>query len=90
MGNDSIHSRFLREACDKFLDNLVVLLNFCFSHSYIPFNLLRRTINPVIKDQKKSNSLSSNYRPIMISSSILKIIELYILSISLNSLHLVL
>ena len=80
-GHDEIHSCFLREASDNFLDNLSVFINMYFNHSYLPYKLLRGTISPIVKDSKKSSSMSSNYRPIMISSSILKLIELHILTI---------
>ena len=52
-GHDEVHSCFLKEACEEFLDNLVVFMNMCFNHSYIPCQLLKGIICPIIKDNKK-------------------------------------
>ena len=78
-GDDGIHSSLLKNASDKFIDNLVVLFNLFYRHSYLPFDLLRGDITPIIKNKRKSACVSSNYRPIMISSSLLKLFEMHIL-----------
>ena len=81
MGHDGIHSSFLKRASEKFLENLVCLMNACYSHCYIPIETLKGDVNPTIKDQRGNCTESSNYRPVMQSSCILKIFEMHILDI---------
>ena len=79
IGHDGIHSNLLKNASDNFIDNIVVFFNFCYRHCYLPADLLRGNITPIIKNKRKDTCSSSNYRPIMISSNILKLIEQHIL-----------
>ena len=53
----------------------------CYSHCYFPLELLVGDIKPNIKDLKGNVTESSNYRPVMQSSLILKLFELQILEI---------
>ena len=80
-GHDNIHTVLLRNASDTFLKILTYFFNACFIHCYLPQELLKGTITPILKDCKKSNTNSSNYRPIMQSSCLLKLVELLILDI---------
>ena len=50
-------------------------------HCYLPIEILKGEITPVIKDVKGNKNDINNYRPVMVSSSILKIIEKHILNI---------
>jgi len=81
MGHDGIHSVFLKNASDKFLDNLSLFISSCFTHCYFPDNILKGVINPTIKDRKGNITEASNYRPVMQSSCLLKIIEMHILNV---------
>lgn len=81
MGHDGLHSLFLKKASDEFLNYIVVFLNACFTHCYLPHDLLKGVINPVIKDKKGNITESTNYRPVMQSSCILKIFETHMLNI---------
>ena len=80
-GHDLIHTVFLRNASDFFLQNLANFFNACFIHCYLPRDLLKGTITPIVKDPKKCDTESCNYRPVMQSSCLLKIFEIYILEI---------
>ena len=84
VGHDNIHSLLLANSNDDFINNIVVFLNCIFKHSHIPTNLLNGEISPIVKDKKGNLSDSNNYRPIMQSSNILKIIELFIQDILLE------
>ena len=81
IGHDSIHSSFLCKASDRFLDNVACLMNCSFSHCYIPLDILKGDINPNLKDLKGNITDSANYRPVMQSSCILKLIEIHLLSV---------
>ena len=56
-------------------------MNACFNHCYIPVELLKGDINPIIKDTKGNSTDPANYRPVMLSSCLLKIFEMHILDI---------
>ena len=77
--NDFIHSKLFKFGTFEFLDNLVLFLNACFYHRFLPLDLLKGEINPILKDKSGLWSDSSNYRPVMQSSCILKILESIIL-----------
>lgn len=81
MGHDNIHSDFIVRVSDKFLNNIACLMNCSFGHCIIPDDVLKGDINPTIKDLKGNTTESSNYRPVMQSSCILKLFELHMLSI---------
>ena len=81
MGHDGIHSIFLKNADDMFLNFLACFYNACFIHCFIPRDLLKGLMNPTIKDAKGNITLASNYRPVMQSSCLLKILESHMLNI---------
>ena len=81
MGHDGIHTGFLKRVSDSFLEVIVCFLNACYSHCYVLGELLKGDINPVIKDAKGNACESSNYRPVMQSSCIIKILKMHILDI---------
>ena len=56
-------------------------MNSCFNHCYFPDDILKGDINPNIKDLKGNVTESSNYRPVMQSSCLLKLFEIHILSV---------
>ena len=81
VGHDGIHSVFLQYGSVEFLSNIVKLINSCYSHCYIPVEMMKGKVTPIIKDVKGNAVDFSNYRPVMVSSSILKILELHVLDI---------
>ena len=87
MGFDSIHSKFLNFASDDFINNITYFLNACFTHCYIPQMLLKGDISPIIKNKDGNKCDSNNYRPIMQSSCILKILEMHVLEILSNKIR---
>lgn len=86
-GHDEIHSLFLKNADEEFLSRIVSFYNMCFMHCFIPLDLLKGTVNPTIKDAKANNTNVSNYRRVMQSSCLLKIIEYHMLSIFLEKVN---
>ena len=81
VGHDGLHSTFLKKCSHRLLSVLVSLLNACYTHCYIPTLMLTGDITPVIKDSKGNCSDSNNYRPVMVSSCLLKILELHLYDI---------
>ena len=75
IGHDGFHSSFLKRASDEFLENVVCFVNSCYNHFIFPSDLLTGEINPTVKDIKGNFTASSNYRPVMQSSCLLKVIE---------------
>ena len=71
-GHDGIHSIFLKQASDDFLENVAHFINSCYCYFIFPSDLLKGDINPTIKDLKGNSTDSSNYMPIMQSSCLLK------------------
>ena len=86
-GHDGIHTLFLRKASDNFLYFLSKFMIACYSHCFFPHILLKGDINPTIKDSKGNSTQSSNYRPVMQSSCLLKLFELHILEVLSDKLH---
>lgn len=81
VGHDGIHSAFLSNASENILRNLSLFYNACLSHCYLPTELLKGNITPNIKNTKVNMTSSNNYRPVMQSSCLLKILEIFILDI---------
>ena len=86
-GHDGIHAKFLKSSSDNFLQGLSLFINSCLSHGFFPSDLLMGVILPRIKNASGNCTDSKNYRPIMNSSCILKIIELYIQNILAEKLN---
>jgi len=74
-GFDSIHSKHLKYSGVMFRSLLSRLYGAMMTHSYIPKEMLKGHIKPVIKDRKMCKTVSDNYRPVMSSSMFLKIFE---------------
>jgi len=74
-GFDFIHSSHLKFSGNIFRSFLRRVFSTMINHSYLPDEMLRGHIKPVIKDKKICQSLSSNYRPVMNSSMLMKVFE---------------
>ena len=75
LGCDSIHTNHLLCSPDSFLDLIAKLFSACIIHGYLPLDMIKGTINPLVKDAHGDLSNSDNYRPVMISSVFLKLFE---------------
>ena len=75
IGFDGIHSNHLQlnpEICNELIS---MLFTSFVIHSYVPIDLLRGVITPILKDSFGDLSSSENYRPVMSSSVLLKVLE---------------
>ena len=77
---DGIMSGHLKYAMDSHLViHLSVLLSLCLIEGSVPDGFCQNVITPVLKGSNLDPTLSNNYRPITVSSSISKLLELYII-----------
>ena len=67
LGFDGIHSFHLKLCPDSFFELISMFFLSYMVHNYIPLDMLKGVITPVIKDK--------NYRPVMSSSIFLKVLE---------------
>ena len=75
IGHDNIHTNHLSNCSDSFIEIIAKLFSACVMHGYTPIDMLRGTINPVVKDKHGNITSSDNYRPVMSSSIFLKLFE---------------
>ena len=74
-GVDGISGEHLKYAGDCLYDLLSVLFNAIFIHGYIPKDMIKSVIVPIIKSKTKSSNDKSNYRPVTIATVISKVFE---------------
>ena len=77
-GHDCINAKFLKNSSDDFLLMLCRFLNSCFTHGHFPGLMLQGIVKPRIKNASGNCTDSKNYRPVMQSSNILKLVELHL------------
>ena len=75
IGCDMIHSNHLKFSPPLFVELLTELFNSFILHGYIPNEILKGVITPLVKDKLGNISSSNNYRPVMSSSVFLKLFE---------------
>ena len=81
IGFDQIHSNHLKFESEMLIELLSSLFTSFIVHSYIPIDMLRGIITPIIKDKLGDLSKSVNYRPVMSSSVVLKLFEYCLLNL---------
>ena len=59
----------------------------CYSHCCVSVRSLSGDINPTVKDAKGNSTESSNYRPVMQSSCILKLFKMHLLQLLEEKIH---
>ena len=70
LGWDIIHTNHLKYSGSVFRN-----FNKMLSHTFIPHEMLKGEISPILRSGKGCKSDSTNYRPIMRSSNLLKMLE---------------
>ena len=72
LGFDNIHSNHLKFDSVILIDLLARLFTAFVVHSFVPTNMIRGFITPIVKDKFGSLSSSNRYRPVTTSSVFLK------------------
>ena len=75
LGFDKIHSNHLKFDSVLLIDLIARLFTAFIVHSFVPTNMVRGIITPIVKDKFGDLSSSNNYRPVMTSSVFLKAFE---------------
>jgi len=75
IGFDGIHSNHLKFLDETTIPFITELFNACLMHSYVPPELLQGVIVPRIKNKYGDKQDSKNYREVMNSSNLFKILE---------------
>ena len=72
---DQVHSSHFKYASHDFVYLTFLFFNSCLLHTHIPNDILVGAIKPEIKDKFGNAASSDNYRPVMSSTTMLKIFE---------------
>lgn len=74
-GHDGLSVEHLRCAGVHLPRILCMLFNFCISHCYLPEDLLKTVVVPVVKNKTGDSSDKNNYRPISLAKVIGKVLD---------------
>ena len=80
IGNDAVHTNHIRFGSLTLFKFLSRLFSSFIEHSYLPPHMTSGEIRPIIKNKFSNKNDSSNFRPIMISSVVLKVFEYCLLA----------
>ena len=78
-GLDGIYAEHLKNSSLRISSLLAICFSSCFSHGFLPDNLMSVILVPVIKDKAGKINSKDNYRPIALASILSKVLEMIIL-----------
>ena len=88
LGFDGIHASHIKHLDSHNLFYVLKFLNICLTAAYVPRKMLRGVIRPIPKDRFGDIGSSDNYREIMISSVMFKLLEYCILPVIKENINL--
>ena len=71
----NIHANHLKYGPDILITFISKFFSICYRHSFLPEDMLNGVLSPLIKDNFGNHETSENYRPIISSSVLLKVLE---------------
>ncbi|CAG9134717.1 unnamed protein product [Plutella xylostella] len=74
-GHDGLSIEHLQHAGYHLPRVLAMLFNLCLSHSYLPPDLVRTLVVPIVKSKTGDVSDKSNYRPISLATIVAKVLD---------------
>ncbi len=75
IGFDLIHSQHLKNVNNTYKEFIATFFSAFVGHSYLPAKMLYGEIRPLIKNKLNNKCEASNFRPVMVSSTMLKLFE---------------
>ena len=75
IGFDGLHSNHLKFLDAYSVEFIVNLFNACLAHQFVPPEMLKGIIRPIVKNKLGDLKSSANYREVMVSSNMFKIFE---------------
>ena len=75
MGSDGLHSNHLKSLGRYNLNYIKMMLNACLSYGFVAAGKLNSHIKPRVKNKFGDTSASDNYRDIMSSTNLFKLLE---------------
>lgn len=74
-GHDSLSIEHLQHAGVHLPRVLAMILNFCVGHTYLPENLMKTVVVPIVKNRAGDASDANNYRPISLATITAKVLD---------------
>ncbi|KAL0880596.1 hypothetical protein ABMA27_001826 [Loxostege sticticalis] len=74
-GHDGISVEHLRHAGSHLPRVLALFFSMCINHSYLPQDLIKTIVVPIVKDRTGDISNRGNYRPISLATTIAKVLD---------------
>ncbi|KAL0830419.1 hypothetical protein ABMA28_002596 [Loxostege sticticalis] len=74
-GHDGLSVEHLRHAGVHLPRVLAMFFTLCLSHSYLPHNLMKTIVVPIVKNRTGDVSDKGNYRPISLATTIAKVLD---------------
>lgn len=74
-GHDGLSIEHLQFAGPHLPRVLALLFNFCLGHSYLPENLMKTVVVPIIKNKTGDVGDKANYRPISLATIVAKVLD---------------
>jgi hypothetical protein len=74
-GHDSLSIEHLQHAGPHLARVLCLFFNVCLVHSYLPSDLMKTVIVPIVKNKTGDVSAGSNYRPISLATIVAKVFD---------------
>lgn len=74
-GYDSLSIEHLQNARVHLPRVLALLFTFCVGHSYLPDDMMRTVVVPIVKNKTGDNADINNYRPISLATIVAKVLD---------------
>lgn len=74
-GHDGLSIEHLQHAGPHIYRVLAMLFTLCMGHSYLPQDMTKTVVVPIVKNKTGDMSSKSNYRPISLATAIVKVLD---------------